>query len=36
MTFQTVNLDWHGYMVKFDVSMQALLGLGLKENEKSV
>jgi hypothetical protein len=36
LTFQIVNLDWHGCMVKSKVSIQALLGLGLKENEKSV
>jgi hypothetical protein len=29
-----VNLDWHGGMVKSKVSIQALLGLGLKENER--
>jgi hypothetical protein len=36
LTFQIVNLYWHSCMVKYEVSIQALLGLGLKENEKSV
>jgi hypothetical protein len=36
LAFQIVNLDWHGCMAKSDLSIQALLGLGLKENEKSV
>jgi hypothetical protein len=31
-----VNLYWHGCMVKSEVSIHALLGLGLNENEKSV
>jgi hypothetical protein len=35
-TFQIVNLDWYGCMAKSDVSIQAHLGLGLKESEKSV
>jgi hypothetical protein len=33
LSFQNVNLDWHGCMAKSKVSIQALLGLGLKENE---
>jgi hypothetical protein len=36
LAFHIVNLDWHDCMVKFEVSIHALLGLGLKENEKSV
>jgi hypothetical protein len=27
LTFQIVNLDWHGYMTKSEVSIQALLDL---------
>jgi hypothetical protein len=29
-----MNLDWHGCMAKHEISKQALLGLGLKENER--
>jgi hypothetical protein len=36
LTFRIVNLDWHSCMAKSEVSIQALLGLGLKENENSV
>jgi hypothetical protein len=35
-TLQIVNLYWHACMVKSEVSVHALLGLGLNENEKSV
>ena len=33
---QIMNLDCHGCMAKTEVSILALLGLGLNENEKSV
>jgi hypothetical protein len=32
--FWIVNLDWHSCMAKTKVSMQALLGLDLKEKKK--
>jgi hypothetical protein len=32
--FQIVNLDWHGCMTKSKVSIQALLGFGLKEKKR--
>jgi hypothetical protein len=30
LSFQIVNLDWHGCLAKSDVSIQALHGHGLK------
>jgi hypothetical protein len=33
-TFQNVNLDWHSYMKKSEVSTQAPVELGLKEKWK--
>jgi hypothetical protein len=33
-TFQNVNLYWHGYMKKSEVSTQAPVELGLKEKWK--
>jgi hypothetical protein len=34
LTFQNVNLNWHVCMAKSEVSIQDLLGLGLKEKWK--
>jgi hypothetical protein len=36
LTFQIVNLDWHGCMGKSEVSIQALLAFVLKAIEKRV
>jgi hypothetical protein len=36
LTFQNVNLDWHGCMAKSKVSIQAPFGLGLKLKKRKI
>jgi hypothetical protein len=36
LTFENVNLDWHGYMAKTKLSIQAPFGLGLKVKKRRI